>query len=155
MARIPESVAAFLQGHRFAVAGVSRDGNQPANAIFRKLRGLGYEVVAVNPRASVCEGVTCYHDLRAVPGTLDGVVIATPPAAAADVVRQCAERGVRRVWMHRSFGSGSVSDEAVRACRGAGIDCIVGGCPLMFCDPVDFGHRCMRWWLQHQHRVPA
>jgi hypothetical protein len=24
----------------------------------------------------------------------------------------------------------------------------------MFCEPVDFGHRCMRWWLQRQGRVP-
>jgi hypothetical protein len=34
------------------------------------------------------------------------------------------------------------------------MECIVGGCPLMFCDPVDVGHRCMRWWLQRQGRVP-
>jgi hypothetical protein len=24
----------------------------------------------------------------------------------------------------------------------------------MFCEPVDLGHRCMRWWLQRQGRVP-
>jgi len=89
-----------------------------------------------------------------VPAPLDGVVIATAPAAAIDVVRQCAERRIPRVWFHRSFGDGSVSDEAVGACRTKGIDCIVGGCPLMFCEPVDFGHRCMRWWLQRQGRVP-
>jgi len=27
-------------------------------------------------------------------------------------------------------------------------------CPLIFCDPVDFGHRCMRWRLQRQGPVP-
>lgn len=32
---------------------------------------------------------------------------------------------------------------------------IVGGCPLMFCDPIDFGHKCMRWWLQRQNLVPG
>jgi hypothetical protein len=25
----------------------------------------------------------------------------------------------------------------------------------MFCDPVDVGHKCMRWWLQRQGRVPT
>jgi hypothetical protein len=25
---------------------------------------------------------------------------------------------------------------------------------LMFCEPIDVGHRCMRWWLQRQRRVP-
>jgi hypothetical protein len=153
MRAIPQSVAAFLEGRRIAVAGVSRHANQPANAIFRRLRDAGHEVVPINPRAPEAEGVHCYPDLAAVPGPLDGVVIVTPPDASAAIVRQCRDRGVRRVWMHRSFGSGSVSDEAVRECVAAGIDCIAGGCPMMFCEPIDVGHRCMRWWLQHQGRV--
>lgn len=150
----PDAVTVFLKGRRFAVAGVSRSGAQAANAVFRKLKASGYEVFPVNPKASEVEGVTCYPDLRSVPGSIDGVVIATAPAASADVVRQCVERGIQRVWFHRSFGDGSVSDEAVRSCRASNVECIVGGCPLMFCEPVDLGHRCMRWWLQRQGRVP-
>lgn len=151
---VPDSVAAFLRGHRLAVAGVSRDSRQPANAIFRKLRSSGHEVVPINPNAASLEGTACYRDLGSVPGQIDGVVIATAPDVSLQIVQQCRERGVPRVWLHRSFGTGSVSDEAVRACRAHGIDCIVGGCPMMFCDPVDIAHRCMRWWLQHQGRVP-
>ena len=41
MAKTPSSVAAFLAGKRFAVAGVSRRPQQAANAIFRKLRKHG------------------------------------------------------------------------------------------------------------------
>jgi hypothetical protein len=47
-----------------------------------------------------------------------------------------------------------VSDEAVQACQNLGIDAIVGGCPMMFGEPVDVGHTCMRWWLQRRGRVP-
>jgi len=155
MIKTPESVAAFLRGRRFAVAGVSRQPNQAANAVFRRLRGSGYEVFPINPKASEVEGVTCYPDLAAVPGPLDGVVVVTSPDASLQVVRQCSSRGVHRVWFHRSFGDGSVSDQAVRECRTRGIDCIVGGCPLMFCEPVDVGHTCMRWWLQRRGRVPT
>jgi hypothetical protein len=154
MMKTPESVASFLRGRRLGVAGVSRQSGQAANAVFRKLRGAGYEVFAINPKASEVEGVRCYSDLAAVPVQLDGVVIATAPDAAVQVVRQCGDHGVRRVWFHRSFGGGSVSDEAVRECDARGIDRIVGGCPLMFCAPVDFGHKCMRWWLQRQGRAP-
>jgi predicted CoA-binding protein len=154
MARIPHSVAAFLRGRRFAVAGVSRDPRQAANAVYRKLAGAGYEVFPVNPNTTEAEGGTCYRDVGAVPGPLDGVVIATAPGVSAQVVRDCAARGVPRVWFHRSFGDGSVSDEAVTECAMRGVDCIVGGCPLMFCEPVDVGHRCMKWWLQRQGRVP-
>jgi len=155
MARVPEAVAAFLRGRRLAVAGVSRDSLQPANAIFRKLKAAGYEVYPINPRATTVEGTTCYPDVGAVPGTLDGVVIVTKPEAALEVVCQCAAHGVRRVWLHRSFGEGSVSDAALSECRARGIEAIAGGCPMMFCEPVDLAHKCMKWWLQHQDRVPA
>jgi predicted CoA-binding protein len=154
MANVPESIAAFLRGRRFAVAGVSRQPGQAANAVFAKLKRAGYEVFPINPHATQVEGAACYADVGAVPRPLDGVVIATSPNVALGIVQQCGDHGVRRVWFHRSFGDGSVSEEAVRACGAHGIDCIVGGCPLMFCEPVDFGHRCMKWWLQRQGRVP-
>ena len=63
MARMPLDVAAFLSGKRFAVAGVSRNPQQTANFIYRKLRGCEFEVVPVNPNASEVEGVQCYRNL--------------------------------------------------------------------------------------------
>ena len=152
--RMPGSVATFLQGRRIAVAGVSRSSAQPANAIFRKLAASGYEVFPINPKTSEVEGARCYPDVASIPKPLDGVVIVTPPEASIDVVRQCIDAGVRRVWFHRSVGVGSVSADAVRACEAHGIECIAGGCPLMFCEPIDFGHRCLRWWFQKQGCVP-
>ena len=155
MARLPARVAEFLAGKRFAVAGVSRQPKQAANAIYRKLRGIGLEVLPINPNAAEVEGVRCYPDLASVPGYIDRVVIVTPPEAALNIVRQCGERGVGQVWFHRSFGAGSVSREAVKECNARGIGCIVGGCPMMYCEPVDTGHRCIRWWLRLFGRVPG
>jgi predicted CoA-binding protein len=153
MLETPRPILEFLRGKRIAVAGVSRSPNQAANAVFRKLRASGYDAVPVNPNASEVEGVRCYPDLRSIPGHLDGVVIATHPDIALDLVRQCEEVGVSRVWFHRSFGEGSVSDAAVRECETHGIRSIVGGCPLMYCQPVDFAHRCMGWWLLRRGRI--
>jgi hypothetical protein len=82
-------------------------------------------------------------------------VIAAPPRVSVDLVRQCAALGVNQVWFHRSFGPGSVSPEAVHECEARGIRCLVGGCPLMYCEPVDFAHRCMKWWLRLRGRVPG
>lgn len=154
MARANAAVEDFLAQKRIAVAGVSRSKNEAANAVYRKLRGAGYEVFAVNPKAQEVEGDPCFPDLGSVPGGVDGVVIATHPAVSEQVARECAELGIRRVWMHRSFGQGSVSEEAVRVCRDNGISVIPGGCPLMFCAPVDIGHRCMRWVLGVTGRLP-
>lgn len=155
MSRIPASVNEFLKGKRFAVAGVSREGNLPANAIFRKLKAAGYDALPVNPNAETLEGVPCYPNLAAIPGAVDGLVIAAHPDVAAGLVKQAAALGVKRVWFHRSFGEGSVSAAALDACRAAGIAPIVGGCPLMYCAPVDVAHRCFRWWLGFKGRLPA
>ena len=154
MRTTPAPIARFLEGKRIAVAGVSRTANQPANAIFRKLRNSGYEAIPVNPNAAEVEGAACYPNLAAVPGSIDGVVIVTHPNDSLSVVNQAAERGIDKVWLHRSFGAGSVSDATVRFCDARGIACIVGGCPLMYCEPVDVGHRCFRWWLGWRGALP-
>ncbi len=153
MADVPQPIARFLEGKRIAVAGVSRDRNQTANVIYRKLRDSGYDALPVNPNATTVEGVACYPNLGSLPGTVDGVMIATHPNVSLEIIRQAAERRIDQVWFHRAFGAGSVSESAVRECRARGIGCIVGGCPLMYCEPVDFFHRCMCWWLQWRGRI--
>ena len=60
------------------------------------------------------------------------------------VVRECAAAGVKRVWMHRSYGHGSVSAAATAYGREHGITVIDGGCPLMFDPTADVGHKVMR-----------
>lgn len=144
----------FLAQERLAVAGVSREGNLPANLIFRKLRDLGYQVFPVNPRATEVEGVPCFPDLTSVPGDLQGVVIATPPQAGEEIVSECVSLGIPRVWMHRSFGEGSVSKEAVALCETRGIKVIPGACPMMYLEPVDLGHKCIRWFLGITGKLP-
>lgn len=138
----------FLDQRRIAVAGVSRNGDVAANVIYRKLRGAGYEVYAVNPNAETVEGDQSYRDLATVPGGVEGVVVATHPKVATSIVRQCADLGISRVWMHRSFGQGSVDEAAVRLGRELGLRVIPGSCPMMFCQPVDVAHKCLRWLLR-------
>lgn len=148
MTQLAEAAQAFLAHKRIAVAGVSRKGDTAASVIFKKLRDTGYEVFPINPNAEQIDGVTCYPSVAAIPGGVDGVVIATPPAAASHVVRDCAEAGVRRVWMHRSIGTGSVDPEAVQLAQELGFFVIPGSCPMMFLAPVDPVHRCMRWIIR-------
>jgi uncharacterized protein len=155
MAKIPQSVADFLAGKRIVVSGVSRSGSAPANAIFRRLRDTGHEVIPVNPNASQVEGQECYPDVRSVPGPVHGVMVVTHPSISASVARAAIERGVKHIWFHRSFGSGSVASEAIQECRAHGVEPIVGGCPLMYCQPLDSGHRFFRWWLRLLRRVPG
>jgi predicted CoA-binding protein len=87
--------------------------------------------------------------VRSIPGGVDGVVIVTRPETTARIVHDCNHAGVRRVWMHQSLAKGSsVSPDGVEYCRQHDISLIAGGCPMMYGDGVDFGHRCMRWLLK-------
>lgn len=135
----------FLSQKRIAVAGVSRSADSTAKGICEKLESTGHTVFAINPNAAEIDGRVCYPDVGSIPGGVDGVVIVTTPAVTEQIVQQCIAAGVRRVWMHRSIGN-SVSDAAVAAGRAAGLQVIAGGCPMMFQEPVDFGHACIRWW---------
>ncbi len=155
MSPVPEAVEAFLSGKRIVVAGVSRDPHQPANAIFHKFHDAGYEVMAVNPYAQEIEGFHCYPNLAAVPGQVDGVMAVTHSKAAVDIVRQCADRGVRTIWFHKALGEGSVSAEAMKECETRGIRYIANGCPLMYVQPVDPGHKFLRWVLKWFRGVPG
>jgi uncharacterized protein len=145
----------FLDGKAIAVAGVSREGGQVGNIVYNRLRGAGYTVFALNPEAEQVEGDPAYPSLSAVPAPVDGVFIATHPAVTRSVVEDCARAGVRRVWIHRSVGQGSVSDDAVALARSEGIAVLDGACPMMFLEPVDLAHRCMRWFLGVTGKLPS
>jgi predicted CoA-binding protein len=145
MTPIKDAASEFLAHKRVAVTGVSRTpGNHGSNVVYKRLRERGYEVFAVNPNADEVEGDRTYHDLRAIPGGVDAVVIGTRPEIADETMRECAEIGVKHVWMHRGPGGGSVSETATAYGRERGIAVIDGGCPCMFQPTADFGHKAMR-----------
>lgn len=154
MTNLIDAVNDFLAQDSFAVAGVSRSTQEAANAIFKKLKSSGKQVFPINPAAGEVEGEQCYASIAELPQKIDGIVISTPISAVMDIVKDCLENGVTRVWMHRSFGEGSVNQEAVAVCKENGITVIPGGCPMMFCEPVDFGHKCIKWIMKMSGGLP-
>jgi predicted CoA-binding protein len=155
MMKIKEAASEFLANRRVAVTGVSREPKEHgSNIVYRRLRERGYEAFAVNPNADEVEVDRCYHDLRSIPGGVDAVVIATRPEVADETMRECADLGIRHVWMHRGPGAGSVSKEAAKYGREQGIAVIDGGCPCMFGATADTGHKAMRLALTLSGNVP-
>jgi predicted CoA-binding protein len=155
MPPIKDAAAAFLANRRIAVTGVSRTPDKHgSNVVYKRLRERGYDVFAVNPNAETVEGDRSYPRLSAIPGGVDAVVIGTKPETAEDTMRECAALGVSHVWMHRSFGAGSVSDAATTYGRERGITVIDGGCPCMFDPTADLGHKAMRVAFTLNGHVP-
>jgi uncharacterized protein len=155
MPKIKQAATEFLANKRVAVTGVSRQAKgHGSNVVYQRLRARGYEVFAVNPNAEEVEGDPCYHDLRSIPGGVEAVVIGTRPEVAEETMRECAELGIRHVWMHRGPGAGSVSVAATDYGRQQGIAVIDGGCPCMFDPTADLGHKAMRIMLTLSGNVP-
>ena len=155
MQTIKEAASEFLATKRIAVTGVSRrPKGHGSNVVYQRLRNRGYEVFAVNPNADQVEGDACYHDLKSIPGGVEAVVIGTRPEIAEEAVRECADLGIKYVWMHRSFGQGSVSNAAAEFGRAHGVNVIDGGCPLMFEPTADAGHKMMRFVCTMTGNVP-
>jgi predicted CoA-binding protein len=155
---LENKVHEFLAQKRIAVVGVSRNHSQHpvGNLIYQRLKTTGHEVFPVNPHMQTFEGDRCYADLRSIPAGVDGVVIVTRPETTEQLVRDCSEAGVHRVWMHQSMGKvSSVSSAAVEYCRQHDISVIAGACPMMYGDGVDFGHTCMRWFLKLTGGLPT
>ncbi len=155
MPTIDEATTEFLSSKRVAVTGVSRNpGTHASNTVYKRFRDRGYDVFAVNPNVDEIEGDRCYHDLRSIPGGVEAVVIGTRPELAEATMRECAQLGIGRVWMHRSVGGGSVSRPAAEYGRARGISVIAGGCPLMFEPVADPGHKMMRFVFTLTGSVP-
>lgn len=151
MVKIDSLVQDFLTQKKIAVVGVSDKRETGCNLAYRKFKTAGYVVSAVNPRLTTFEGDPCYPDLKSIPEKPDAVFILTNPKISEQIVKQCIELGVQRVWMHCLMGTKpglaagmtSVSQDAVKMCLDHGITVIPGACPNQFLKP-DFGHAMMR-----------
>ena len=151
MPKVDPLVQDFLAQKTIAVVGVSDKRETGCNANYHKFKDAGYTVYPINPRIATFDDGPCYPDLRALPQKPDGVFILANPKVTDEMVRQCVELGINRVWMHCMMGtkpglaSGmtSVSADAVRLCAENGITVIPGTCPNQYLRP-DFGHRMMR-----------
>jgi len=131
----------FLAQKRIAVVGVSHDPKELSRMLMRTLRERGYEAFAVNPGLKSLDDAPCYASLKEIVPPVDGVLVMTSPAVTDEVVRQCAELHIPRVWMYRAGGKGAVSPQAVEYCEDHGIAVVPGECPYMFLSGESWFHK--------------
>ena len=136
-----KAVDDFLRQKRLAVVGVSQQPGDFSRTLFHEFLARGYDVVPVNPAARDIDGQRCYARVKDITPPVAGVLMMTPPAVTERVVRDCADAGIRRVWMYRAAGAGAVSRSAVEFCESQGMSVIPGECPFMFLPHTGWVHR--------------
>lgn len=124
----------FLSQKRIAIVGVSHQPREFSRMVYAEFCRRGYDVFPVNPHLNNIDGRPCFARVQDIVPAPDAVLILTPPHVTEQIVRDCAEAGARRVWMHRGEGLGAVSADAMMFCDDHGIDVIAGYCPYMFLD---------------------
>ena len=120
-------VRAFVDERVWAVVGVSTNPAKYGNKIFRDLREAGYTVYGVNIRGGQVDGQQLYRSLAKLPVKPSIVDIVLPPEQTAQIVQECVQLGLTRVWMQ----PGAESEEAVQLCRQHGIDVVFGTCAMI------------------------
>lgn len=136
-----ETIEDFLAQKRIAMVGVSREPRSFSVTLFEELCRRGYDVIPVNPNTPNVQGRRCFARLHDIKPPVDTVILMTPSSITDEVVKDCAEAGIRRIWMYRAAGKGAVSPKAIQFCRDRGIQVVPGECPYMFLPGADSIHR--------------
>jgi predicted CoA-binding protein len=145
----------FLAQDHVALVGASRNPKAFSATVHRELRDHGHHVHPVNPEADVIDGDPCCRAVDELPAEVRSALVMTASERSAEVVRQCIDHGITRIWLHRGVGPSSVSEEAIDLCRAAGISHIDGECPLMFAEPAGLVHRIHRFERRVTGKLPT
>ena len=87
----------LLQPKSIAIVGASDDITKAAGlplyfALKHQFQG---KIFPVNPKREMIQGLKCYPSILDIPEAVDAVLIVVPSPAVADVMRQCAQKGVK------------------------------------------------------------
>lgn len=145
----------FLKLRRIALVGCSRDSKDFSRYVFREMCKEGYDMVPVNPAVKELENTRCFGHVGEIYPPVEGALLMTSSQETARVVKECADAGIRSVWMHRSGGQGAVNEEAVTFCHDEGMHLVEGYCPFMFLPHTPFFHRVHKFLMKLTGSYPG
>lgn len=111
----------------FAVVGVSINPEKYGHQVYKDLKEAGYVVYAINPNIDEFLGDQCYNSLSDLPEKPDVVDTVVPPEVTEEIVKECKELGIKRVWMQ----PGSESENAIRFCEENDINVVHDVCVMV------------------------
>ena len=122
-----ELINEFMIQKKFAVVGATNNPQKYGNQIVKNLKSRGYEVYPVNPKLKELEDLACYSSLSDIPVKVDVVDFVVPPKATEEVLKQCKELGLSRIWLQ----PGSESDAAIDYCHENDLKVVHSVCVMM------------------------
>lgn len=115
-----------------AVVGATDNPSKFGYAIYRELKRKGFRVFPVNPGRSTVDGDCCYPKLGALPERPDIVNLVIPPEEALDVLRECRDLKLLKVWLQ----PGAENAEIMEFLDANGFDYLAQTCIMVKTHPL-------------------
>ncbi|NLL71418.1 MAG: CoA-binding protein [Epulopiscium sp.] len=97
----------LLEKKVWAVVGATTDTEKYGYRIYKELKDAGYTVYPVSPKYTEIDGDLVYPTLSDLPQKPEVVDFVVNPKIGMNVVKECAELGIKNIWLQ----PGTVSDE--------------------------------------------
>jgi len=106
---------AFFHPESVAVVGASKTPGKAGHTVIANMLRMRYEgrIYPINPNADQVLGFKAYRTLKEIPGKVELAVIVVPAQVVVDVMRDCAEKGIRAAVI----GSGGFSEVNERGAK--------------------------------------
>jgi predicted CoA-binding protein len=94
-----------------AVVGATDHPTKYGGIIYRDLKGKGFVVYAVNPYRDKVDGDPCWSTVKDIPERPTIVVLVVPAKRGMGVIGDCAEVGIRNIWIQPGAFSPAMGDQ--------------------------------------------
>lgn len=122
-----DQIHAMLECKVWAVVGATDNPEKFGNKIYNLLKKADYTVFPVNPALSYIGCDRCYASLTDLPVRPAAVNIVVSPKIGEKIIEECAELGIKNVWLQ----PGANAETVVEAAKNAGLNTIHQSCVLV------------------------
>ncbi len=119
-------VESMLKLKNWAVVGATDNTEKYGCKIYKVLKAAGYNVYPVNPGINEILGDRCYPALSDLPITPEVVNIVVPAKISEQIINNCAELGIKNVWLQ----PGSNAANVVALAKELGLNVVDKNCVL-------------------------
>lgn len=114
-------------GTSIAVVGATDHPTKYGGIIYRDMKRKGFPVFAVNPYRNTVDGDPCWASVTDLPETPTIAVFVIPARRGLKVLQECAEAGVRNIWIQ----PGAFSPELGDALESGDFDWLANACVMV------------------------
>jgi predicted CoA-binding protein len=79
---------------------------------------------------------------------VEAVLVYVDRPQTMEAVDDCLAADIPLVWLHDALSPGAATPEAINKLRAADRRVIPGLCPMLYLQPVDPAHFCLKWMLR-------